>query len=123
MRRSLVCLNSEVKSNYTNIAHHVDMGTMGQRIRDSRQAAKLTQTQLGRLLGVTKGAVSTWETGRNVPDLPLFIGLCEKLKVSADYILWNKTAHQHPSDVLELAHRIAKLDNKKRELLVSIFSS
>jgi phage repressor protein C with HTH and peptisase S24 domain len=37
-------------------------------IRDARIKAKLSQAALGKLLGVSKAAVSQWETGRNMPD-------------------------------------------------------
>jgi SOS-response transcriptional repressor LexA len=37
-------------------------------IKSSRQAAKLTQEQLGEVVGVTKGNVSAWEVGRHEPS-------------------------------------------------------
>ena len=37
--------------------------TLGQRIRQAREAAGLTQEQLGRSAGVTRSAISQWETG------------------------------------------------------------
>jgi SOS-response transcriptional repressor LexA len=44
------------------------METMSDRIRAARRAANLTQEQLGAAIGVTKSAVSHWETG-NVSDI------------------------------------------------------
>ena len=38
------------------------------RIAAVRKAAGLTQEQLGELLGVTRQAVSKWESGQTVPD-------------------------------------------------------
>lgn len=38
----------------------------GQRIKECRKEAKLTQDELGRRLGVKKSAVSKWETGKIV---------------------------------------------------------
>lgn len=40
------------------------MTTKGERLKEAREAAKLTQPQLARLVGVTKASVSHWETGR-----------------------------------------------------------
>jgi transcriptional regulator with XRE-family HTH domain len=40
------------------------MSTMGERIRTLRQAKGLSQQELADRLGVTKGAVMHWETGR-----------------------------------------------------------
>lgn len=43
--------------------------TVGEKIRDLRKRAGLTQTELGQRLGVQKNAVSKWECGR-VEDIP-----------------------------------------------------
>lgn len=40
---------------------------MGQRIRRWRLRRKLSQPALGRLVGVTRSAVSQWETGKHAP--------------------------------------------------------
>ena len=57
------------------------------RIAAVRKAAGLTQEQLGELLGVTRQAVSKWESGQTSPDASTLASLCEKLRVSADYVL------------------------------------
>ena len=43
--------------------------TTAQKIKSLRKQAKLTQTELGEMLGVQKNAVSKWECGR-VTDIP-----------------------------------------------------
>ena len=43
--------------------------TIAEKIKTLRKQAKLTQTELGELLGVQKNAVSKWECGR-VTDIP-----------------------------------------------------
>ena len=57
------------------------------RIAAVRKAAGLTQEQLGELLGVSRQAVSKWESGQTTPDASTIAALCEKLHVSADYVL------------------------------------
>lgn len=57
------------------------------RISAVRKAAGLTQEQLGELLGVSRQAVSKWESGQTTPDASTIAALCEKLHVSADYVL------------------------------------
>ena len=42
------------------------------------QSAGLTQEQLGELLGVTRQAVSKWESGQTTPDAATIAALCEK---------------------------------------------
>lgn len=61
-----------------------------QRLAAVRKAAGLTQEQLGELVGVTRQAVSKWESGQAVPDALVIASICQGLHVSADYILLDK---------------------------------
>ena len=60
------------------------------RLASVRKAAGLTQAQLGELLGVSRQAVSKWETGQTAPDAATIAALCQALQVSADYVLLGK---------------------------------
>lgn len=60
---------------------------LNERIAAVRKAAGLTQEQLGELVGVTRQAVSKWESGQTVPDAVTVGRLCLALHVSADYVL------------------------------------
>lgn len=61
-----------------------------QRLAAVRKAAGLTQEQLGELVGVTRQAVSKWESGQAVPDALVIASVCRVLHVSADYILLDR---------------------------------
>ncbi len=61
-----------------------------QRLAAVRKAAGLTQEQLGELVGVTRQAVSKWESGQAVPDALVIAAICRVLHVSADYILLDR---------------------------------
>ena len=61
------------------------------RIAAVRKAAGLTQEQLGELLGVTRQAVSKWESGQTTPDAATIAALCEKLHVSATMCCWARS--------------------------------
>ncbi|MCH5163696.1 MAG: InlB B-repeat-containing protein [Clostridiales bacterium] len=63
------------------------METLGEKIRNLREAANLSQEELGYRLGVTRQAVSLWETDSLTPKLSNIIALCEIFNVSADYLL------------------------------------
>lgn len=66
------------------------MEELKDRIAAARKLAGLTQEQLGELLGVTRQAVSKWESGQTVPDAVTVARLCKALHVSADYVLLGK---------------------------------
>ena len=57
---------------------------IGKRIREARQAKGLSQEQLGEKLGVSFQAVSTWETGRFIPDSDHLPALSRELDLSLD---------------------------------------
>lgn len=66
------------------------MEELKDRIAAARKLAGLTQEQLVELLGVTRQAVSKWESGQTVPDAVTVARLCKALHVSADYVLLGK---------------------------------
>ena len=44
-----------------------DIGTVGQKIRELRKKAGLTQQQVAEKMGVQSPTISQWETGRFIP--------------------------------------------------------
>ena len=77
------------------------------RIAAVRRAAGLTQEQLGELLGVSRQAVSRWESGQTSPDAATLAALCEKLRVSADYVLLGREpAAQNGGNAAPLYYRV-----------------
>lgn len=63
------------------------MENLGKKILELRQANNLTQEELALRLGVSPQALSKWERGQSLPDLPIFADLCRVLNVSADVML------------------------------------
>ena len=61
-----------------------------ERIAFVRKAAGLTQEQLGEKLGVTRQAVSKWESAQATPDALTVARLCAEFNVSADFVLLGK---------------------------------
>ena len=61
-----------------------------ERIAFVRKAAGLTQEQLGEKLGVTRQAVSKWESNQATPDALTVARLCAELDVAADFVLLGK---------------------------------
>ncbi len=58
--------------------------TVGDRIREARQAAGLSQEKLGEKLGVSFQAVSSWETGKFMPGPEHLPALAAALDLSLD---------------------------------------
>lgn len=60
---------------------------IGKFIAECRREKKITQQDLGELLGVTDRAISNWENGKNMPDLSLFKPLCTILEISLNDLM------------------------------------
>ncbi len=59
-------------------------GIIGKRIRSARKAKGMSQEQLGKKLGTSFQAVSTWETGKFLPDSEHLPALAKELDLSLD---------------------------------------
>lgn len=58
-----------------------------ERIALARKQAGLSQEQLGEKLGVSRQAVSKWESGQTNPDVAYVIEMCRLFGVSSDWLL------------------------------------
>lgn len=64
----------------------------GDRIREGRKAAGLTQRQLAQQLGVTNTSISNWEKGLSRPDADMIQKLCQILCLQPNYFYGAETA-------------------------------
>ena len=60
-------------------------------IYELRKKNGLTQSELGKLVGVSNRAVSKWESGVSVPSIETISKLCKVFSVSADRLLQEET--------------------------------
>ncbi|MBQ7330826.1 MAG: helix-turn-helix transcriptional regulator [Oscillospiraceae bacterium] len=60
--------------------------TFTDRLIAARKAKGLSQEALAEALGLSRQAVSKWETGESKPDLDNLIGLCRHLQLSMEYL-------------------------------------
>jgi len=58
-----------------------------ERIRELRENARKTQTEIAKILGTTQSYYSEYELGKRELPIKHLIKLCKYYKVSADYIL------------------------------------
>lgn len=42
---------------------------IAEKIKNAREQLGLTQEELGKLIGISKQSISSWEKGRNLPDI------------------------------------------------------
>ena len=87
------------------------MEHIGQKIKDLRKKADLTQDRLADYLGVSSQAVSKWEVGQASPDLALIAPLCRVLGCSADELLGIRLTAELPQE--------QEYDPAKRKILIT----
>ena len=69
--------------------------SIGQRISELRRRASLSQEYVAEKIGVSRQAVSKWETDASAPDTYNLIALAELFGVSVEYLATGKTpAHE-----------------------------
>lgn len=68
----------------------INKAEIGKRIRNFRIQNELKQAQLAESLDVSTNFISEIETGKKSISLETLCRLCEKYKLSADYILFGK---------------------------------
>ena len=57
------------------------------RIQDLRKQKGYSQEQLAEKVGVSRQAVSKWESGQSAPDLEKIIAMSDLFEVTTDYLL------------------------------------
>jgi len=60
---------------------------LGNRIKKAHKQKGLTQEQLAEVIGVSRSAISKWESGDMEPTIDNLAGLARVLNVSADHLL------------------------------------
>lgn len=86
-----------------------------------RKEHKLSQEQLAEKLGVSRQAVSRWESGETTPDMVNLLGLCNIFDVSADYLLRDeKSEAQTTAPTAEIVNRALSHQRKQILRLVAV---
>lgn len=62
------------------------MATLGQRIKQIREEAGLTQEEFGKLFGIVKSTVSMYEKGKSTPDDNIKKQIADYFGISLDYL-------------------------------------
>ena len=84
-----------------------------EKIVELRKQKGLSQEELAEQLGVSRQAISRWELGQTLPDIPNLLQLCEMFGVSADYLVRDEEQAAEKSD--QSVKTIAKLTREREK--------
>lgn len=87
---------------------------IGDRIKELRQNANLTQAQLADKLGFTSQTVSNWESGSREPDIAALAQLSSLFNVSLDYLLLGKQEETITLDDMDAEKAFIVINQKGR---------
>lgn len=94
----------------------------GDRLKELREESELTQEQLGKLINVTKQAVSNYENNENEPTLDTLVKISDIFNVSLDYLLCRTNQRTNLKINNEIILKVLN-DKNKRKLLIDICKS
>lgn len=63
------------------------MFLLKERIKELRKEMKLNQSALASAVNFSQNAISSWEKGKRLPNVPTIIILAKFFNVSTDYLL------------------------------------
>lgn len=90
------------------------------KLKEERNKKKLSQRQLGEVIGVSQQTIGSWEAGRTEADQEYIKKLANFFEISTDSLLDNSTSLNSPKLNKKEKKDIAKdLENFKQELLES----
>lgn len=97
---------------------------IGKFISERRKAKKLTQSELGSIVGVSDKSVSKWENGKCMPDLSLFPELCKALGITINDLMSGEKVDDKDyintleENIVKLADSIKKQKRKKIKIFI-----
>jgi transcriptional regulator with XRE-family HTH domain len=91
--------------------------TLGQRIKERRQALGITQQSLATSTRITIQHISAIEQNKRVPSIGLLIRLSERLTVSLDYLIIGKEV---VTDIILAIQADSMLDTEMKKSLINL---
>lgn len=102
--------------------------TVGERIRIIRYEAtdkKLSMAAFAKMIGVSAGAVSQWETGDKNPSRSIISLICKTFHIDEDWLLNGKGEMKTPltreAEIAELASKLYGADPNSFEYKVAMY--
>lgn len=86
----------------------------GQRLKEARRKANLTQVELANIIGVKAAEISQYESNKRTPRWPAFNKLLDALNITADEVLGREVTVQDDDDY------IVKLAKEDLQILSNI---
>ena len=97
----------------------MDMIAVGNRIKEAREQAHLTQEDLAEIIDISPTHMSVIERGAKTPRLDTFVKIVNALKLSSDALLQDVVTPVSDSIVAELSVRMGSLPPKEQNRILN----
>lgn len=92
--------------------------TFGEKLKEARKGVGYSQEELANKLGVSRSAITKWETDKGMPDITNIKAIAQLLNISIDYLLddgtkLDFTTTRKPINLSELTDKKLNVFNKK----------
>lgn len=89
--------------------------TIGDRLREIRLDARLTQKEMGKIVGLTPGSVGALENNLYTPNYDVLRAIHDRLGVSYDYIIDGVRSVENPLKIISENKELrAEVDRLKK---------
>ena len=97
----------------------MDMIAVGNRIKEAREQAHLTQEDLAEIVDISPTHMSVIERGAKTPRLDTFVKIVNALKLSSDALLQDVIPPVSDTIIAELSVRIGSLPPKEQSRILN----
>ena len=84
-----------------------------EKLKEIRKKEGISQEQLAERIGVTRQAITKWETGKGLPDVENMVIIAEIFKTTIDELLMNSVAKAAPETFVYTSETIYDIDCEK----------
>jgi transcriptional regulator with XRE-family HTH domain len=88
----------------------MDSKALGKRISETRKAQRVTSDELSEVCGVNPTHIRHIECGERTPSLPLFVTICNNLRISPDRLLQESLEENDKDEMIHLSERLPQLN-------------
>lgn len=99
--------------------------TLGERIKTVRKTVNLTQTEFGEKIGIKGNTVTNYEADRREPQEVVIKAICDKFKVSYEWLKYGKgeMTAEVDDDMLKLINQILSTEDETTRQVFKAFAN
>lgn len=90
--------------------------TFGERLTAVRKSKKLSQAEIGKLMGINGDAVGRYERGEVKPTIEMALRIAQALEISLDYLTGNADLEVDKATLKRMVE-VSKLSEKDRDYI------